>query len=99
LPGKELPNDVVSIAIQSLQLVSVLGATKAIMKTDRFPKVRGSKTLSNEAQIVGIAKGDGMIEIKTATMLSFILTDAKGRPSEKSLQCGRCKLQLPVDGW
>jgi glutamate N-acetyltransferase/amino-acid N-acetyltransferase len=45
------------------------------MTTDRFPKVR-SKTLSNGARIVGIAKGAGMIEPNMATMLSYILTDA-----------------------
>lgn len=75
LPAKELAEDVVPIAVQNLQSVSVLDAAKAIMTTDRFPKVR-SKTLSNGARVVGIAKGAGMIEPNMATMLSYILTDA-----------------------
>jgi glutamate N-acetyltransferase/amino-acid N-acetyltransferase len=75
LPAKELANDVVPKAVQNLQSDSVLNAAKAIMTTDRFPKVR-SKTLSNGARVVGIAKGAGMIEPNMATMLSYILTDA-----------------------
>lgn len=75
LPAKELAEDVVPKAVQNLQSDSVLNAAKAIMTTDRFPKVR-SKTLSNGARVVGIAKGAGMIEPNMATMLSYILTDA-----------------------
>lgn len=75
LPAKELAEDVVPIAIKNLQTESALNAAKAIMTTDRFPKVR-SKTLSNGARVVGIAKGAGMIEPNMATMLSYILTDA-----------------------
>jgi glutamate N-acetyltransferase / amino-acid N-acetyltransferase len=75
LPAKELAQDVVPKAASNLQSDSVLNAAKAIMTTDRFPKVR-SKTLSNGARVVGIAKGAGMIEPNMATMLSYILTDA-----------------------
>eukprot|EP00538_Stauroneis_constricta_P002329 CAMPEP_0119547912 /NCGR_PEP_ID=MMETSP1352-20130426/1927_1 /TAXON_ID=265584 /ORGANISM="Stauroneis constricta, Strain CCMP1120" /LENGTH=484 /DNA_ID=CAMNT_0007592991 /DNA_START=76 /DNA_END=1530 /DNA_ORIENTATION=- len=75
LPAKELAADVVPQAIQNLQSESVLDAAKAIMTTDRFPKVR-SRTLSNGARVVGIAKGAGMIEPNMATMLAYILTDA-----------------------
>jgi glutamate N-acetyltransferase/amino-acid N-acetyltransferase len=75
LPAHELADDVVPAAIKNMQTESVLNAAKAIMTTDRFPKVR-SKTLSNGARIVGIAKGAGMIEPNMATMLSYILTDA-----------------------
>ncbi|KAG7369454.1 arginine biosynthesis bifunctional protein ArgJ [Nitzschia inconspicua] len=75
LPAKELAQDVVPKAVLNMQSESVLNAAKAIMTTDRYPKVR-SKTLSNGARIVGIAKGAGMIEPNMATMLSYILTDA-----------------------
>jgi glutamate N-acetyltransferase/amino-acid N-acetyltransferase len=75
LPAKELAQDVVPAAIKNLQSDSVLNAAQAIMTTDRFPKIR-TKTLSNGARIVGIAKGAGMIEPNMATMLSYILTDA-----------------------
>jgi glutamate N-acetyltransferase/amino-acid N-acetyltransferase len=75
LPAEELAEDVVPVAIKNLQHDSILDAAKAIMTTDRFPKIR-SKTLSNGARIVGIAKGAGMIEPNMATMLSYVLTDA-----------------------
>lgn len=61
LPAKELAEDVIPEAIKNLQTNSVLNAAEAIMTTDRYPKVR-SKTLSNGARIVAIAKGAGMIE-------------------------------------
>jgi glutamate N-acetyltransferase / amino-acid N-acetyltransferase len=75
LPAKELAEEVVPEAIKTLQSESILGAATSIMTTDRYPKIR-SKTLSNGARIVGIAKGAGMIEPNMATMLSYILTDA-----------------------
>lgn len=75
LPVKELSENIVPNAVSNLQTVSALNAAQAIMTTDRFPKVR-SRTLSNGARIVGIAKGAGMIEPNMATMLSYIMTDA-----------------------
>ena len=75
LPAKELATDVVPQAVASMSPESALDAAKAICTTDRWPKVR-SKTLSNGARIVGIAKGAGMIEPNMATMLSYIMTDA-----------------------
>ena len=58
-----------------MQSDSILAAAKAIMTTDRYPKVR-SATLSNGARVVAIGKGAGMIEPNMATMLAYILTDA-----------------------
>jgi glutamate N-acetyltransferase / amino-acid N-acetyltransferase len=75
LPAEALAESVVPKAAGKLQSESALAAAKAICTTDRFPKVR-SKTLSNGARIVGIAKGAGMIEPNMATMLSYIMTDA-----------------------
>lgn len=75
LPAKEMAQDVVPKAVENLQTTSGLNAATAIMTTDRFPKVR-SKTLSNGARLVGIAKGAGMIEPNMATMLSYLMTDA-----------------------
>lgn len=75
LPAKELAEDVIPIAIANLQGGSALNAAKAIMTTDRFPKLR-SVQLKNGARVVGIAKGAGMIEPNMATMLSYIMTDA-----------------------
>ncbi len=47
---------------------------KSIMTTDTFPKFTASKCGS--ANIVGIAKGAGMIEPNMATMLAYFFTDA-----------------------
>ncbi|MFB3924969.1 MAG: bifunctional glutamate N-acetyltransferase/amino-acid acetyltransferase ArgJ [Syntrophales bacterium] len=53
-------------------------AAKAIMTTDRFPKmeIRRAVLDSREVTVCGIAKGAGMIEPRMATMLSLIITDA-----------------------
>lgn len=75
LPAKELAKDVFPDAAKNLQTESAFNAARDIMTTDRYPKLR-SKTLSNGARIVGIAKGAGMIEPNMATMLSYIMTDA-----------------------
>lgn len=75
LPAKELAEEVVPAAINNLQIESAFNAARDIMTTDRYPKLR-SKSLSNGARIIGIAKGAGMIEPNMATMLSYIMTDA-----------------------
>ena len=75
IPATELASEVVPAACKALQTDSGWNAASAIMTTDRYPKLR-SKTLSNGARIVGIAKGAGMIEPNMATMLSYIMTDA-----------------------
>lgn len=52
---------------------------RAIMTTDTFPKVatRTAKIGEAEVTINGIAKGSGMIAPDMATMLAFVVTDAK----------------------
>lgn len=75
LPAKELATQVVPEAIKNLQSDSAFNAARDIMTTDRYPKLR-SKTLSNGARVIGIAKGAGMIEPNMATMLCYIMTDA-----------------------
>ncbi|WP_046179372.1 bifunctional glutamate N-acetyltransferase/amino-acid acetyltransferase ArgJ [Domibacillus tundrae] len=50
-------------------------SAKAIMTTDTYPKFR-TRTIGN-ITIAAMAKGSGMIEPNMATMLSYILTDAK----------------------
>ena len=58
-------------------------AARAIMTTDTFPKVaaQGVKAAAGEVQIVGIAKGAGMIAPDMATMLAFVFSDAKIPPA------------------
>src|ERR1700740_2970431 len=55
-----------------------LGAARAIMTTDTFPKVATAKVKlgKTEVTINGMAKGAGMIAPDMATMLSFVFTDA-----------------------
>jgi glutamate N-acetyltransferase/amino-acid N-acetyltransferase len=50
--------------------------SRAIMTTDTRPKA-ALITLANGVKIAGVCKGSGMIAPKMATMLAFILTDAK----------------------
>jgi len=81
--GVPLPMDRIVRAIP--RLVGTLGEStlddvaQAIMTTDTFPKV-AHRTLSIDGvpcTISGIAKGAGMIQPNMATMLAFILTDAR----------------------
>ncbi|OAQ20424.1 bifunctional glutamate N-acetyltransferase/amino-acid acetyltransferase ArgJ [Thermosulfurimonas dismutans] len=60
---------------------------RAMMTTDTFPKIvsRKIKTQNTEITLLGLAKGAGMIAPNMATMLAFILTDAK-IPSHKLRQ-------------
>ena len=55
-----------------------MGAAKAIMTTDTFPKVATAtvKLGKTKVTINGMAKGAGMIAPDMATMLAFIFTDA-----------------------
>src|SRR5260370_29206476 len=62
-----------------------LGAAKAIMTTDTFPKVATATVKLGRAKVTinGMAKGAGMIAPDMATMLAFVFTDAPiaaGRP-------------------
>ncbi|MGA0411703.1 MAG: bifunctional glutamate N-acetyltransferase/amino-acid acetyltransferase ArgJ [Candidatus Puniceispirillales bacterium] len=60
-----------------------LAAANAIKTTDTFPKIakRTCKIDNTNIEIVGIAKGSGMIAPNMATMLGFIFTNAN-LPSE-----------------
>ena len=54
------------------------GVARAMMTTDAFPKM-SSRTLNlggAEINILGLAKGAGMIHPDMATMLAFVMTDA-----------------------
>ena len=55
----------------------------AIMTTDTFPKIvaKRKKIGSKTVTITGICKGAGMIQPNMATMLCFIVTDAKLAPA------------------
>jgi glutamate N-acetyltransferase / amino-acid N-acetyltransferase len=55
-----------------------MGAAKAIMTTDTFPKVATATIKLGKAKVTinGMAKGSGMIAPDMATMLAFVFTDA-----------------------
>lgn len=63
----------------SLGKASAVDVAKAMMTTDTFPKfVAKSLALpGGEVRLLGMCKGAGMISPKMATMLGFILCDAK----------------------
>ncbi|MBW2096098.1 MAG: bifunctional glutamate N-acetyltransferase/amino-acid acetyltransferase ArgJ [Deltaproteobacteria bacterium] len=63
--------------VESLQSSGLEDAAKAIMTTDSFPKTArfAGAAGGRPYEIVGMAKGAGMIMPNMATMLSFILTD------------------------
>ena len=77
--GVQLPVEKLEAGIPSaraaLQL-EVEPAATAIMTTDLVMKT-SEAVLSNGARVVGMCKGSGMIHPNMATMLAFILTDAK----------------------
>ena len=81
--GVPLPVDKImgalDVAPEELQNENCFDAAEAIMTTDTFPKFFAlDVTLSSgTARISGIAKGSGMICPDMATMLSFIVTDAR----------------------
>lgn len=82
--GVPLPVEKILAAVPGLksQLIAegLEQSAKAIMTTDTYPKFRTRK-LGN-VTISAMAKGSGMIEPNMATMLSYILTDAKIEPAD-----------------
>ncbi|MCH4050628.1 MAG: bifunctional glutamate N-acetyltransferase/amino-acid acetyltransferase ArgJ [Companilactobacillus sp.] len=77
--GEPLPMDIIEKGINELQLLDNDNATYAILTTDKH-----NKTISTQVQVAGktvtisgFCKGSGMIHPKMATMLGFVLTDAK----------------------
>jgi glutamate N-acetyltransferase/amino-acid N-acetyltransferase len=85
--GEPLDASKIEAAIPQLALAANQGewlnAARAIMTTDTFPKIAAEsvKLKEGEAQIVGIAKGAGMMAPDMATLLSFMFTDVKMAPA------------------
>ena len=81
--GQPLPMDRMQKGIaqlkQSLSLDGFDDLAKAIMTTDTIPKLfsRQGEVDNKPFNIVGMAKGAGMIHPDMATMLAFICTDAR----------------------
>lgn len=75
--GWSLPTDemVREVATLPEKRCSPREFAEAIMTTDRYPKL-AVRDLGG-ARLLGVAKGAGMIEPNMATMLSFLITDAR----------------------
>ena len=73
LPMQKIREGIPSLVANPNQ--DVESGARAIMTTDTVPKIAQAKV--GKATILGIAKGAGMIAPNMATMLSFIVTDAK----------------------
>jgi glutamate N-acetyltransferase / amino-acid N-acetyltransferase len=77
--GRPLPMDKIRAGLRGIRAElrpdQLDLAARAIMTTDRYPKYVSYKV--GQSVIAGIAKGAGMIEPNMATMLVYLMTDAK----------------------
>jgi acetylglutamate kinase len=105
--GVRLPVDRISAALP--RLVASLGtgwepAAEAILTTDTHPKVaaRTVHLSGREVQVLGLAKGSGMIAPQMATMIGALCTDAAVPPAVLALALRRAVDEsfhcLVVDG-
>lgn len=84
--GVQMPMERIRVAIPGLIKGLSSGAlddvAEAIMTTDTFPKMEARSCQADGVSytVAGIAKGAGMIMPNMATMLSFIITDARVDP-------------------
>jgi glutamate N-acetyltransferase/amino-acid N-acetyltransferase len=77
LPMERLQQGIPSV-VAKLSEEGFPDAAQAIMTTDTHPKIITEKVAAdNEITILGMAKGAGMIRPQLATMLAFLLTDAR----------------------
>lgn len=106
--GALLPMDKIQAAIpglaRDLKDDGITLAARAIMTTDSFPKISHFRgwVEDKEYQILGIAKGAGMIMPNMATMLCCILTDIKielsALKAALSMSTGPSFNRITVDG-
>ena len=73
---------VIGALVAEARADALLGAAKAIMTTDTYPKIATQRAKLGDAEVVinGIAKGAGMIAPDMATMLAYVFTDAPVAP-------------------
>lgn len=73
----------IPLLVKSLASNGVDTVSQAIMTTDSFPKLAfcEGEAANTSYRLLGVAKGAGMIHPNMATMLGFILTDAKVEPA------------------
>jgi glutamate N-acetyltransferase/amino-acid N-acetyltransferase len=88
--GHQLPMDRLEAGLNALLPTlaadpeSFHSTSRAILTTDTRPKVHSSRTEIGGASVslLGLAKGAAMIGPKMATMLAFLLTDARVDPDD-----------------
>jgi glutamate N-acetyltransferase/amino-acid N-acetyltransferase len=101
--GERLPVERITAKVPELvaglRADGIAEAARAIMTTDTFPKGAVAETAIDgvPVRIAGIAKGSGMIAPDMATMLAFLVTDARlpapvlrpllAAAAEKSFNC------------
>ena len=106
--GEYMPVAVITSAIPALVLSltkdGINDAADGIMTTDKFRKIRMEKFSvgGKKVTMTAIAKGAGMIEPNMATMLCYVVTDAKisNKALKKALVCA-CEVSfnsITVDG-
>jgi glutamate N-acetyltransferase / amino-acid N-acetyltransferase len=108
--GVQLPAEKIVAALPALIVGRQSTQEKAcqfartILTTDTRPKVawRKAGSGSRECNVLGIAKGSGMIHPKLATMLVYLFTDAKASPGKlkSALRevCDQTFNNISVDG-
>ena len=94
----------IALGVDSLSKRGFGAAARAIMTSDAYPKWAERKVQVDgvEIHVAAMAKGAGMIEPQMATLLAFVLTDAKMSPAAANamLKDGVAKSfnRISVDG-
>ena len=78
LPVKKIEGGI-SKLVKGLHEYGIEDAETAMMTTDKYPKIaiRRGTVGAKDITICGIAKGAGMIEPNMATLLTYVMTDAR----------------------
>ncbi|WP_119317069.1 bifunctional glutamate N-acetyltransferase/amino-acid acetyltransferase ArgJ [Companilactobacillus formosensis] len=102
--GENLPMDLIQKGVSQLELLDNDLVTEAILTTDTHPKTITTQIEidGKNVTISGFCKGSGMIHPKMATMLGFVVTDAKIADGQLqpilSQQVDKTFNQITVDG-
>ena len=77
LPLKKIEGGIGKL-VKGLNESGIEDAEKAMMTTDKYPKIAVRKGVigAKDITVCGIAKGAGMIEPNMATLLTYVMTDA-----------------------
>jgi len=77
LPVKKIEGGIGKL-VKGLRETGIEDAEKAMMTTDKYPKIAIRKGVigAKDITLCGIAKGAGMIEPNMATLLTYVMTDA-----------------------